>query len=395
MITKNETAEDYSFMLQSLKDYSTIINFPYSPSILLADAASAITNGFSSVFPLKKRIICWAHVKRAFNSKLRSIENKSIKDKIRLDIHLFQNHVTDTDFKHVAQLMITSWRTEYLPNAQVEEFISYFMKMWLAPARSGWYDHFLDYNPCTNNALESTNRYVKDNGTYRGRLPISEFLVLIEKGFIRNWSLDRRPTVSVEKEGAFIEEKNINQIIFATVPTIPQQGFTTAYQFDKLKKKFKKYSHQEIKYWCVPSSDSRKELTEPECKEYFEKNRFLSFKYYIKLKDKSIKHLQYNKSAWQLTKCNCWYWCKHYHCKHTLAFCEMKNHFDYNLEHKQIPLGANQRRGRPKKTVSALEYQPHDFNAQEYPNSDTESEDEEEKRPRISKKRKAPEEIEE
>ena len=31
IITKNETVEDYSVILQSLEDYSTFINYPYSP----------------------------------------------------------------------------------------------------------------------------------------------------------------------------------------------------------------------------------------------------------------------------------------------------------------------------------------------------------------------------
>ncbi|MFM7853896.1 MAG: hypothetical protein ACKO96_18730, partial [Flammeovirgaceae bacterium] len=37
---------------------------------------------------------------------------------------------------------------------------------WLSPKRFGWFDHFVDHVPITNNALESTNRYIKDQGTF-------------------------------------------------------------------------------------------------------------------------------------------------------------------------------------------------------------------------------------
>ena len=203
--------------------------------------------------------------------------------------------------------------------------------------------------------------------------------------------MDRKPTVIVEKEGEQFEEQNINQITFATIPSIPIQGFTTAYQWDKLFKDFKKFTYQGVKYFCTPSADTKKELTDAECKEYFEKKKFTSFNEYIKQKDRSIKHIEYDNIAWQLNKCDCWYWCKNYHCKHVVAFANRKKQFDYKIEHKQIPIGANRKRGRPKKLASALEHQPQD---QEFANSDTESDEEEEPKIVKSKRRKAVEELE-
>jgi hypothetical protein len=82
---------------------------------------------------------------------------------------------------HVARLMVTSWREKYPNNEQVETFIKYFIQQWLNPKRMGWFDHYVQHVPCQDNALESTNRYMRD-AQIRPRLPINEFLAQIENG---------------------------------------------------------------------------------------------------------------------------------------------------------------------------------------------------------------------
>ena len=46
------------------------------------------------------------------------------------------------------------------------------------------------YVPSTNNAVESTNRTIKDDGTFRERYVLSRFLTT-SSDIIRNWSIDR------------------------------------------------------------------------------------------------------------------------------------------------------------------------------------------------------------
>ena len=44
-----------------------IYNFDYQPTILVADASEAITNGFTDVFnELLLREMCWFYMKKAF-----------------------------------------------------------------------------------------------------------------------------------------------------------------------------------------------------------------------------------------------------------------------------------------------------------------------------------------
>ena len=50
MITKTEIAEDYQFMCESLKSLSKVVGAnDFNPTVLLADAAAAITNGCNAV----------------------------------------------------------------------------------------------------------------------------------------------------------------------------------------------------------------------------------------------------------------------------------------------------------------------------------------------------------
>ena len=55
MITKTEIAEDYQFMCERLKSLSKVVGAnDFNPTVLLADAAAAITNGCNAVFNIGK-----------------------------------------------------------------------------------------------------------------------------------------------------------------------------------------------------------------------------------------------------------------------------------------------------------------------------------------------------
>jgi len=182
MITQHENEEDYEFMFNTLKQLAIKIHdVEFNPTILLADTAGAITKGFANVFELSHRVYCWSHVKRAIDGKLNSVTDKSIRNNIICDIINFQHYVTTETFTKVARLMVNNWKEKYSKNEQVETFIKYFIQQWLNPKRMGWFDHYVQHVPCQDNALESTNRYVKDSNIRR-RLSINDFLTQLEEG---------------------------------------------------------------------------------------------------------------------------------------------------------------------------------------------------------------------
>jgi hypothetical protein len=65
-------------------------------------------------------------------------------------------------------------------------FIEYFRSEWLT-SHNGWYEGMLHFTPSTNNALQATNRVIKDENTFREHLPPSRFKVLAFET-VEKWS---------------------------------------------------------------------------------------------------------------------------------------------------------------------------------------------------------------
>ena len=77
MLSKTETADDYAFLFETIKDLSQkIFGHVFQIEILLADAAQAITNGFIKVFGNpRKRIVCWSHVEKKIEENIKGVSN--------------------------------------------------------------------------------------------------------------------------------------------------------------------------------------------------------------------------------------------------------------------------------------------------------------------------------
>lgn len=93
-------------------------------------------------------------------------------------LHLSKN---DKIFKEASELFVLKWYEEY-PN-----LIEYFENEWLIKNRF-WYEGVAELVPSQNNALESTNRYVKDENTLRELFDLGRFRVVIFE-IIQTWSM--------------------------------------------------------------------------------------------------------------------------------------------------------------------------------------------------------------
>jgi hypothetical protein len=92
-ICSGETGDDYAFVFRSVKIITDRLFFncisTYFPTALIADGATAITNGFVSVFLVcLVRIMCWAHVVRAVDKRLNVLAIKEYKNEIFVDIYV-------------------------------------------------------------------------------------------------------------------------------------------------------------------------------------------------------------------------------------------------------------------------------------------------------------------
>lgn len=149
--------------------------------------------------------------------------------------------------------MVNGWKE----SDGVKEFKAYFSKQWCSPNRRGWYDHYCDWVPITNNSLESTNKQVKVEGTLRHRFGLLQFLCLLLDGFLRNWSTMRNPS-------------DVNYIEFSLIPTMTLKEETIDCQWTKLNIQVKPIVISGDAYYCVASTDSKKAITEKEILSNFE-----------------------------------------------------------------------------------------------------------------------------
>ena len=63
----------------------------FKPTVLVADAAESISNGFKEVFgELINRIMCWSHMGRKCDDRLARISDKEIRANMRTDIYSLQ-----------------------------------------------------------------------------------------------------------------------------------------------------------------------------------------------------------------------------------------------------------------------------------------------------------------
>ncbi|CAF4124769.1 unnamed protein product [Rotaria magnacalcarata] len=184
-------------------------DFDYCPIILVADASGAITNGFINVFNVvEKRIMCWFHIKK-------------MKAELRRDIEFMQPIKNETIFDAAIKLFQQKWKAKECP--PINNFIDYFINEWYM-SNKGWFEGFTIGYPSSNNALEATNGTIKSLYTFRERLPVGEFLSVLENDIIHQLSRERNTDDPITSQ---------NAKAFANVPSINLSLWTSTYHWIK------------------------------------------------------------------------------------------------------------------------------------------------------------------
>jgi len=93
-----------------------------------------------------------------------SIVDKSAQEDLLNDVDALQLAQSERIFTKASNLFIKKW-TRSQP-----DFVEYFRREWLT-SHDAWYEGVEHFTPSTNNALEATNRVIKDENTFRERLP--------------------------------------------------------------------------------------------------------------------------------------------------------------------------------------------------------------------------------
>jgi hypothetical protein len=126
------------------------------------------------------------------------------------------------------------------------------------------------------------------DGTFRERLGVLQFCRELEDGFVKRWAIERSPTIYYS-DGR--EEANVNFKVFHKEPLHTLADLTTACQWGKIGKEFKKYTDEYNHiYYCTPGIDENskelKKLSTSECASWFEKREFSDWATY----DEFISH---------------------------------------------------------------------------------------------------------
>lgn len=78
---------------------------------------------------------------------------------------------------------------------------------------NGWFVGYSYPHPCTNNAIEGTNRWIKDQHFFRQKLPIESYMTTI-KDMIGKWSIDRNQLLSGPVTKFYESTPNISTKLF-------------------------------------------------------------------------------------------------------------------------------------------------------------------------------------
>lgn len=172
-VCENEKTDDFSFMFKAIQiGLEKIQQQQLTPKALVADASKAIKNGFQKIFiDNYADITCWFHMKKAIKDHITIITDEDLAAELEDDINALHLANSTELFKTAVNLFKKKYKSKQEKNKQLDEFLAYFDKYWLAQF-PGWYLGISEDAPTTNNALESTNRTIKDGATYRELMPL-------------------------------------------------------------------------------------------------------------------------------------------------------------------------------------------------------------------------------
>lgn len=154
-VCSDEKTDDFKFLFQGIKNGAqNILKHELKQQTLVCDAAFAIINAFKEVFGENVVVVmCWYHAKVAMEKHL-NIAKKENREAILCDIEFLHLASTRDIFDNAARLFMRKWMS-------VEpDYCKYFEDEWLTKHRN-WYLGAAEHTPCHNNALESSNRYLK------------------------------------------------------------------------------------------------------------------------------------------------------------------------------------------------------------------------------------------
>ncbi|CAF3306315.1 unnamed protein product [Rotaria sp. Silwood2] len=329
-VCSNEKSKDFTFVFHALQDGVKKLDLQeINPDVLIADGSDAIRNGFQATFGEKPTVMCWAHMRRKVVKKIESMVDKTEQKDLIEDIEALQLAQCERIFTKASNLFIKKW------NKKEPKFIEYFQNEWLY-SHNGWYEGIKHLTPSTNNGLESNNRVIKDENTFRERLPLSRFKIL---------------TLEIVEKWSKSYERGLKQ--FHDKQMVTLDIWTNSYQWVKLNKSIVSTKlENEIEFYIPAGQELNISKSEIDA---MKKMKWYSFDQY-KAKAFNIWHvtLPMDEAKWLDGQCNCPEFFKKFMCKHIVGLAIRLNYCKPPPAAKNIKIEEKRRRGRPSKAKKAL-----------------------------------------
>lgn len=323
-VCMNEKEADFAFLFESLsKCVSQLLGDTLAPSSLVCDASKAIQNAFLSVFGKEGTtiIMCWFHVHKNVTKKLSTfVKVKATKDAILSDLTFLQLIATVSYFETALDLFLKKWENE-------ADFVAYFKEEWINQ-NPNWYEGAMQNVPSTNNALEATNRVLKDDVTGRERLSIGEFISVLADMISR---YSRRSTTDLK---------------MSLTPSIPNLTWSAAH-------KWAKENHTLVKKRC-PNGDTYISVRSSNWSEHVKSNWASLLEFKIFYNSTWTVTLPSTEKKWLKAHCSCPYYQKKIVCKHVVGISIRMAEVTVPEDAKNILFVAKRKRGRPAKAKKAL-----------------------------------------
>lgn len=329
-VCSHEKEADFAFCFASIKKGVLMVcDTDLKIDTVISDAAHSIQKGFKTVFGQDATVLmCWAHVIPAVQLHAKTLIPKAKQNELLEDLRQIQVISSPEIFDAVMKLFLKKW--ESYPN-----FIEYFTKQWIH-LNPNWYEGAKILTPSTNNALEATNRVIKDDRTFRERLPLPRFIEVLYH-IIDDWGLRY--------------DANLSE--FSDVPTIHLPLWTKSYQWAKLNKKIQ-ITRTDNHQICKVPANSLIELVE-NSKTYINWETFDEFKeFYF---NEWTTTLSNDPEKWSSGTCTCPTFMKEFICKHVVGIALRLKYVQAPFAARHFPIGEKRKRGRPAKAKLALHRQ--------------------------------------
>ena len=339
-VCRNETFVEYGYVCRALtKSLSDIYGYHYKPSILIADGADAITNGFQQAFNYSSdndftRIMCWAHLYRIVKKDSEKLPQGT---QFLKDVEDLQTSHSPELFKRNTELFFKKWYSKNI--AKIDEYLVYFNNTWIESRNNNWYEGAAIRVPANDNGLEGKNGSIKGVHTLRERMAVNVYL---RNAFdmLRNWSND------TETENKFNETYQC-----------PSETWELAFLY--------------------LSNDSKQEQDKALIKKIGKTNKYLLTKngdrinnnyincYYDRLHDfdelilymKTLRVVTLNCTNWTESTCTCKFFLKNYLCYHVIALAVNEGLTVIDNKYIKRAIGRKNQAGRKSKTFLALKHQ--------------------------------------